>query len=168
MSEAGLEVGDWSVGTAPALASSPVTDVAGRVALALRFAPKDAATVERLVGIVERSALSTERQQAIVERLRGDHGLGEQVSRAVREALGRDDAAERAALIGALERVTDPGLDVADPARTVAEAVATATGLGPDAVEGLCRALSDWFGGWWEEEEEEAPPGDYAAEESGI
>ncbi|MCA9492431.1 MAG: hypothetical protein KC621_21005, partial [Myxococcales bacterium] len=62
-----IEAGDWSVSSGgPALEASPVTDVAGRVALALRFAPKDAAAVERLVGIVERSALPSERQQAIV------------------------------------------------------------------------------------------------------
>lgn len=169
----GLDTGAELAGAAPdrvqsvALASNPGADLAGRVALALRWPSPDPASVSRWLGLVERSQLPSDRREALAERLRSDLALAERVSAALAAALGRDTEQDRSELVRAFDQAASSVGEGAAPSRAVAEAVSAATGHDPARVEALCASLASWFA-WWEEEEEEALPGDYAAEESGA
>ncbi|MEQ1566254.1 MAG: hypothetical protein ABMA64_11500 [Myxococcota bacterium] len=129
---------------------SAETDRAERWATALCVAPRDPAWTEGLVGVIERSALSPERKDAIVSRLRWDQVVSDDVSRAVTAAYGADSAEIRGEALAAVRH---------------GEAGLRASGLEAHRAAELTRALS-LIRPWWDEEEEEESqaPGDPATQ----
>ena len=179
---------------------TPGLDVVRDVALpglvhtqvALELRPMPAERLERLVEIVERSALEGGRRADMAERLRASQDTAVSVGRAVGRAFGVEDSAEvrsratelLASVVSALESGSGEGatwsvgehrVDVPETGSLRERADALVCGLG-DAVSGregegralasLCRSVQ--LAVLLDEEEEEGPtPGSYAEEESG-
>jgi hypothetical protein len=159
--------------------SSPAREAARslveRAATALRIVPREAAWTERLVAIVEGSALPPERREVLSMRLRTDQATADEVAAAVATHLGADSEALRQSLLQALEEAGQHASSGPEPQGTLsdrtegwmAEVTAERAGLPSESVRGLLRDLVLLVAFGWDEEEEGPLPGDYAAEESG-
>lgn len=77
----------------------------GRAVLALQLIPRDAEQVDRFVTILGGSRLPEDRKSVLIERLSRDQRAAVTIHRALTEAFGRDDAALRETIGGALDRV---------------------------------------------------------------